>query len=207
MICGTRKLLRSNLRWNTLLLSFLVAALSLPVWAAGEKGCEGLGLNSRPPSQYTRDALEKRLERNPMDVDALINLGSLEEESENIPAAAALFDKAIRASPNCSEGYVFAGLIHERLSGQEESISEADIRKAVTLNPDLRTDGNIQSYVGSHPDLWGRRPVAQTIEEPWRPTVILARSNHLLIGFGAGLFSGTLILALVARARQVRQVT
>jgi tetratricopeptide (TPR) repeat protein len=187
------------LKWRRFILGFLIAVLAVPLWASDEKGCEGLGLNSRPASQYTPGALRKRIQQNPADVDALINLGTLEQERGNAPAAAALFDKAIQAGPGCSEGYYFAGLIHEQLGEKEQGISEADIRKALTLNPDLRTDGNIESYLARHQELWGKRPIAPTVEDPWRPTVILARANHFFIGFGVGLFLATVILRRVAQ--------
>jgi len=171
------------------------------VLAQDEKGCEGVQFVKRPYSEYSPARLKQRLERDAADVDALLNLGSHEEEQGNLREAEAFFDKAIRTRPDCYLGYYFAGLIRDRLSRQELSRSEADIRKALTLNPDLRTDGNIEAYINSHRDLWGVRPVAPAVEEPWRPAVILARANHFFIGLGAGLFLGTVMLAFKARAR------
>jgi len=199
--CAKSMTVSGRALWGAFLILFLLAVFAPSLSAFEEKGCEDVGFAQRAPSQYSQNALKQRLERDPADVDALIHLGIYEQEHGHSSTAAALFDRAISAKPNCSLGYYFAGLIHDGLSNVERSRSEADIRKALTLNPGLRSDGNIQGYMSSHPHLWAVRPVAPVIEEPWRLSRILATANHFLIGLGLGLFMATLIYYIARRGK------
>ena len=59
-------------------------------FAQDEKGCQGVEYVKRSYSQYSTDALQKRLERDSADVDALVNLGIRLEEQGQLTQAEAL---------------------------------------------------------------------------------------------------------------------
>lgn len=177
----------------------LIAASMPPVFAQDDKGCEGVGFAKHSPTQYSLANLRKRLERNPADVDALINLGIDLEEQDQINQAYALYQRAIQAKPDCSLGYLFAGLVEERIGGTASSDAEVKIRKALSLDPSLRRDGNVESFLKRHAPIVTRPPSDET-----RPASsaedLLAFSNHFLIGVGIGILLAMPFL-YVARRR------
>ena len=190
--------LSSCLRW-ILAAATLFAAWGLPVSASEEKGCEGVGFATRRASEYSPGKLKERIQSDRNDVDALIHLGIHLEEQNELSEAEALYARTILAKPDCSLGYLFAGLVRNRISSGENSRAEADIRKAVTLNPSLRMDGNVQGFLSQHPNLWGIRPVTPAAEEPWAVRQVLATANHFFVGLGVGLFLATLVFFVAGR--------
>jgi tetratricopeptide (TPR) repeat protein len=181
------------------------AACLFTIWtpsafAQDEKGCEGVGFARQPPAQYSPESLEKRLKRNPADVDALINLGLHLEEQDQDSKAYKLYERAIQASPGCSLGYMFAGLAEERISGDAASDAEAKLHKALSLDPSLRNDPNVQGFFRRHP-----RPVlGGSSKETQSPSVtndLLGSANRFLIGVGVGLLLATPFVYLARRKR------
>jgi tetratricopeptide (TPR) repeat protein len=169
----------------------LVAALLFAGWmpsvsAENEKGCEGVGFAKLAHAQYSPENLQKRLERNPADVDALINLGIHLEEQDQDSKAYALYEKAIQARPDCSLGYQFAGLVEERISEHAASDADAKMHRVLALDPSLRNDPNVQGFFKRHP----RSVIGSSFKEAPSPSVttdLLATSNRFLVGVGVGL--------------------
>ncbi|HKO03955.1 MAG TPA: tetratricopeptide repeat protein [Candidatus Acidoferrales bacterium] len=145
-----------------------------------------MGYAKQPPGQYSPKSLHKRLERNPKDVDALINLGiDLEEEGQTTQAEV-LYERAIQAQPSCYLGYYFSGLALEGIGGKASADAEVNILRAINLNPSLQTDGNVQGFMSRHPRrMSGVPPKAN--ELPSVTTEYLSSANRFLIGVSVGL--------------------
>ena len=145
-----------------------------------------MGFAKQSSSQYSPENLRKRLDRDPADVDALINLGIHLEEKGQITEADALYERAIQAKPDCYLGYLFAGLVRDRISQEASSDAEAKIRKAISLDPTLRSDPNVQGFLKLHPLTFGGPP-AREIQSPSATDHLLDSANHFFIGVGVGL--------------------
>ncbi len=182
--------------WHVLVAILLFATCTPTVFAQDEKGCQAVEYAKRPYSQYSTDALQKRLERNSADVDALVNLGIRLEEQGQLAQAEALYEKAIQTKPDCSLGYLFAGLVRDRISRKASSEAEANIRKALSLNPSLQNDGNVQGFMKSHLHLMGSvHPVETETRSDARQ--MLATANRFSIGVAVGILLTTVVLCLV----------
>ena len=184
--------------WCILAAACLIALWIPLVSAQDETGCEGVGFAKHSPAQYSPQNLRKRLERNPADVDALINLGIHLEEQDQITQADALYQRAIEAKPDCYLGYLFAGLVESSISGRESSKAEAKIRKAISLDRSLRNDPNVQSFLKSHPLTFGGPP-AKEVQAPSLTGDLLGSANTFLIGVGVGLLLAMPFLYLARR--------
>jgi tetratricopeptide (TPR) repeat protein len=196
MIHGTQRC------WITMLFTLMMASFVPSVFAQNEKGCEGVRFAKHRPSQYSPANLQQRLQRNPNDVDALINLGLRLEEHGKVAQAFGLYEKAIQARPSCYLGYYFAGLAGERVSEQMISDAEGNIRKAITLNPELRTDPNVEPFMKRHSrSMGGYIPIK---EETSETTQILATANRFYIGLAVGLLLATGVLYLARRKEMWR---
>jgi tetratricopeptide (TPR) repeat protein len=170
------------------------------VFAQDEKGCEGVGFAKPPFSQYSPENLRKRIERDPKDVNALIHLGTHLEERDQLRQAEALYDRAIQAKPNCSLGYLFAGLLREKIGREATSDAEANIRKALSLNPSLWNEGNVQGFRMRHPQLMGSVPSSQK-DLPSSTDQLLSGGDRFTIGLGVGLLLATPFVYLARRRR------
>jgi len=184
--------------WRILAAACLVALSVPPVSGQDEKGCEGVGFAKHSSNQYSPEALRKRLERDPADVDALIHLGIHLEEEDHITQADALYQRAIEAKPDCYLGYYFAGLVEARISGQAASGAEAKIRKAISLDSTLRDDPNVQGFLKTHPLTFGRQ-ASKEIQSPSVASELLGSANHFLVGMGIGLLLAMPFLYLARR--------
>jgi Tfp pilus assembly protein PilF len=165
-------------------------------FAQEKKGCEGVGFAKRGSAQYSPKNLQERLKRNPSDVDALIHSGIRLEEQGELTQADALYERAINARPDCYLGYLFSGLVRERIGEEAFSGAESSIRKALSLNPDLRKDGNVQGFMKRHDKLLGDVSVSDK-ERPSHPTDYLSSANNFVIGLGVGLLLATPIIYAV----------
>jgi tetratricopeptide (TPR) repeat protein len=164
------------------------------------KGCEGVAFARHEPRQYTLVALQKRVERNPPDLDAIIHLGLHMEEIGKIEKADNLYLRAIRARPDCYLGYYFAGLVEERISDHLRSESLRKINKALALDPSLRDDPNVRAFLARHP--------SQTRTPTPKPGVLrtplgelVASANRFWIGVGAGFLLAAPLLFFLRRKR------
>ena len=183
----------------------LAAALLFVVWtrsllAQNEKGCEGLGYSKHAPDQYSPGNLQNRLQSDPRDVNALIDLGIHLEEQGQILEANALYERAIQAKPDCYLGYYFSGLAGEQIGEQASTQAEAKIRKALSLNPSLRHDGNVQSFMVRHSPLAGHPPTSEK-ELPSPSEELLGTANRFVVGVGVGLLLAAPLLYLARRKR------
>jgi tetratricopeptide (TPR) repeat protein len=178
----------------------LFAAWTPAVSAQDEKGCEGVGFAKQSSARYSPENLQKRLKRNPADVDALINLGIRLEEQDQFTQAYAEYEKAILAKPECYLGYMFGGLVEERISGNAAADANVKMHKAVSLNPSLRDDPNVQSYFRFHAP-----PVACVSSEEKTSSSatgeLLVSANRFLIGIGVGLLLAAPFVYLARRKR------
>jgi tetratricopeptide (TPR) repeat protein len=127
-----------------------------------------------------------RLERNPKDVDALINLGTHLEEQDQVNQAEALYERAIKARPDCNLGYYFSGLAEERISDNAATDAEVKIRKAISLDQSLQNDPNMQGFLKRHSAPMGGMPSKGT-ESPSGSKEFLASVNRFSLGVGVGL--------------------
>ena len=184
--------------WRILAAAWLFATWMPSVFAQDERGCQGVGFAKQSFTQYSPESLRKRLQRNPKNVDALIHLGSHLEEQDQITQAYALYERAIQAKPGCSLGYLFAGLVEERISGHAASDAEVKMHKALSLDPSLRNDPNVEGFFRRHP----RSVIGASSKETESPSVtnnLLASANHFLIGVGVGLLLSTPFVYLARR--------
>jgi len=182
-------------------LASLLLLICLPsAFAHDTKGCEGVGYTNRPSSEYSAENLKKRVAGHPKDVDALIHLGINLEEKDEFGEAYSLYEKAIQARPDCYLGYYFAGLVTDRISTRSASEAEVNIAKAVSLNPALREDGNIQGFMSRH-----TRRIGDALRSDAGPHSVpgqtLVSANNFYIGLGLGVFCTALLLFL-ARLRR-----
>src|SRR5882672_2937811 len=141
----------------------LVAAWLLAAWVPAAfpqdgKGCEGVQYSKKPFAQYSPEKLQQRIRQDPSDVDALINLGIRLEEQDQTAEAKALYERAIKAKPDCYLGYYFAGLAAETISTDSASEANTKIRKAISLDPRLENDPNVKGFMKRHP-----RPMASAV--------------------------------------------
>jgi tetratricopeptide (TPR) repeat protein len=183
----------------------LAAAWLFAFWppsilAQDQKGCEGVGYAKQPFAQYSPENLRKRLQVEPTDVDTLVNLGIRLEEQDRILEADALYERAIQAKPDCYLGYYFAGLVSERISEQSSTNAEARIHKALSLNPSLQNDGNVEGFMKRHPQLMGGPPTKEKVA-PSLMSDLLATANGFLVGVGVGLLLAASFVYLAHRKR------
>ena len=178
--------------------------LWMPVYPSENgQGCKDVEFVKQPLSRYSPESLRTRLQRNPADVDALLNLGVHLEEQEQISEAEALYEKAIETKPDCYLGYLFAGLVCERIGEKKAGEANADIHKALTLEPNLSNDGNVQGFLKRHmhPPLLN---YVSPIEEDMHPDArrILGAGNRFLIGLGTGVLITSLIFYVTRRTQE-----
>lgn len=169
---------------------FLTSCWTASVFAQAKNGCQDVGYARGPSSQYSVENLQRRLQRDPADVDALIHLGSHLEEQGQIAQAYALYERAIKAKPDCYLGYYFSGLAEERVSENASSDAEVKIRKAISLDVSLQNDPNMQGFLKRHARSIADRPATQA-EPPSTVSDLFAFSNRFLIGVGVGLLLAT----------------
>ena len=182
----------------------LAVVLLLMIWVPSastqdEKGCQGVGYTKHPRSEYAPENLKRLLARDPKDVDALVDMGLHLEEQDQFTQAYGLYERAIEARPSCYLGYYFAGLVGDRISRNAASDAEANIRKALSLNPSLQDDGNVQGFMKRHPQPVGAAAIER--EPPSETSEILATANRFSVGLGVGVLLATLVFYL-ARSRQ-----
>ncbi len=192
--------------WHLVAVVLLLMVWAPPAFTQDEKGCEGVGYTKHPRSEYSPKKLKGLLERDPKDVDALVDLGLHLEERDQFTQAYALYERAIQARPSCYLGYYFAGLVGDRISRNAASDAEAKIGQALSLNPNLRDDGNVQSFMKRH-----ARPVgAVAVQEKVSPSdarEILATANRFSVGLGVGVLLATLVFYLARSRRAASQST
>jgi tetratricopeptide (TPR) repeat protein len=135
-----------------------------------------------------------------LDVDALVSLGIYLEEHGQVRQAVNLYDRAIKAKPNCDLGYYFAGLAEERVSEEMASDAQQKMCKAVNLNAHLQTYPNVVAYFGQHP-LPGARAASGPTPSPPTLSDLLAHGNQFVMGMGAGLLLAALLVYAVGRKR------
>jgi tetratricopeptide (TPR) repeat protein len=183
----------------------LLFAIAAPyVVGQEEKGCDGVRYAKRPHSDYSSENLKRRLERNPGDVDALIHTGLRLEEQDEFDQAYALYKRAIQARPDCSLGYLFAGLVGERISEKMIAEAEANVRQAISLNPKLRHDGNVQGFMKQHSrTMGGYVPLEK--QQPSEAVRVLATASRFYIGLGVGVLLAACAFYL-ARFRRTGRV-
>jgi tetratricopeptide (TPR) repeat protein len=189
--------------WRVLAAAWLFALFATwvpAVFAQDEKGCEGVGFAGPPFSQYSPENLRKQLERNPNDVNALLHLAAYLEEEDQLWQAEGLYERAIQAKPNCYLGYLFAGLLRDRISERTSSLAEANILKALSLKPSLWNDGSLHSFRIRHPDFIRKPPPGQK-ELPSIPQELLSGSDRFTIGLGVGLILATPFIYFARRRR------
>ncbi len=194
---ASRFLLRASC-FSTVALLF--ASLVPCLFAQDDKGCQGVEFAKKPLSLYSPNALRTRLEQNPADVDALIHLGLHLEEQDQFTQAYALYERAIRARPDCHLGYYFAGLVGDRIAGGAAFDAEVKIRRAISLSPGLATDPNVQSFLKRHSQLAARPP---SKEAPSVTDMLLASANRFLVGVGVGLLLAAPLVYVAGRKRMI----
>jgi len=167
----------------------------------GGQGCEDVAYAKARPSEYTPEALRQRLQRNPEDVDALVNLGTRLEEQGQPDEAYVLYQKAIRSKPDCYLGYYFTAFVEETISGRRGSDAIAKIRKAVALDPSLGSDPNVEAFVRRHSELSGVA-YREKIEPSPKAGDLFTSANRFLVGVGVGILL-VLPFLYVARRRRV----
>jgi hypothetical protein len=168
----------------------------LPVFGQSGDGCAGVNFAKAPSDQYSPDNLQKRLAREPKDVDALINLGIHLEEVNQITEAYALYKKAIDAKPDCYLGYQFAGLVADRISRRMSLEADTDIHRALTLNQGIAKDGNVEAFLNRHaPSV---SPPAKNAESVPKNDSVLG-GERFVIGIGVGLLLSTPLIYLLRR--------
>jgi tetratricopeptide (TPR) repeat protein len=186
--------------WGVLLLALALFICVPGARAQDEKGCEGIGYAKHPQSEYSTEKLKARLEKDSRDVDALIHTGLHLEEKEEFEQAHSLYESAIHSKPNCYLGYYFAGLVEDRISRRAAANAEANIGKALSLNPSLHEDGNVQSFMQRH-----ARPTSGTSSSgptiPIDTSHIMTGGNPFCIGLGIGLLLAVLVL-YIAKSRR-----
>jgi len=177
----------SSIRCLRMLAAAWLFAMWVPcAYSQDQEGCEGVGFTKQLFTKYSPENLQKRLEQDPKDVDALINLGIHLEEQDQIVQADGLYERAIQAKPDCYLGYLFGGLVKDRIGRKAFSDAEAGIRKALSLNPSLRNDGNVQGFMKRHPQLVGVQ-LAGEKESSSSTSELLPSANRFLVGMAAGL--------------------
>jgi tetratricopeptide (TPR) repeat protein len=184
--------------WHILAAVWLFATWMPSAFAQDEKGCEGVGYAKQPFAQYSPENLQKRLQRDPADVDALTSLGIHLQEQDQLNQAEALYERAVQAKPDCYLGYYFAGLVEERISTHAASDAEAKMYKALSLNPSLRNDPNVEGFFRRHP----RSVIGASSKETESPSVtnnLLGSANRFLIGVGVGLLLSAPFVYLARR--------
>jgi tetratricopeptide (TPR) repeat protein len=183
----------------------LVATLLFLTWTPAAfpqdvKGCEGVKYSKRPFAEYSPEKLQQRIRQDPSDVDALINLGIRLEEQDQTAEAKALYERAIKAKPDCYLGYYFAGLAAETISTDSASEADTKIRKAISLDPRLENDPNVKGFMKRH-----SRPMASAVptdtEPPPLNRQILAGSNRFYVGMGVGIILAAIIFYFVRLRR------
>jgi len=197
-------------RYPSLFLCCLILGVSVQirpwtpsVFGQDAHGCAGVGFAKRQFKGYGPDILRNRLKDNPSDVDALVHLGLYLEEHGQIRQAVDLYNQAIQAKPNCELGYYFAGLAEDRFSEQIASDALAKMHRALSLDPDLQTDPNVEAFFKWHLQP-GVGAASRPTELPSTPNELLASSNHFIMGLGVGLLLSAPLLYTVRRKR-VRQ--
>lgn len=189
------------MRWHALIKAPLLFTLAAPVACAqGAKGCEGVGFASHPGSDYTVEKLQKRVEEDRKDVDALVHLGLHLEEGGRSAEALALYNQAMLAKPDCYLGHYFAGMAMDRASGKMTADAESEINKSVNLDPSLRDDPNVQSFWKRHAQSFGRIPPAE--EHPSTGLAwVLARADRFLVGLAVGVILTVLAFYVAGHKR------
>ena len=172
--------------WLVIAVACFLAAWTRPVFAQDENGCQGVGFSKQSFKQYSPERLRERISRNPTDVDALIIFGIHLEEQDQINQAEVLYERAIKAKPNCALGYYFSGLAEERISDNAATDAEVKIRKAISLDQSLRNDPNMQGFLKRRFALMGGAPSKRT-ESLSDSKESLASVNRFTLGVGAGL--------------------
>jgi tetratricopeptide (TPR) repeat protein len=183
--------------------SLLLACL--PLSAQSGDGCVGVNFAKAPSDQYSPENLQKRLARDPKDVDALINLGIHLEEVDQITEAYGFYKRAIDARPDCYLGYQFGGLVADRISRKTSSEAGVDIHRALSLNPSIAKDGNVEAFLKSRaPSL--STPVKSAESVPKDVGSAFEGTSRFLIGIGVGLMLSTPFIYLVRRRRSDRSI-
>lgn len=177
----------------------------LPLSAQSGDLCTGVNFAKAPTDQYSPESLQERLARDPKDVDALINLGIHLEEINQITEAYGLYKRAIDARPDCYLGYQFAGLVADRISRRTSSESDVDIHRALSLNPSIAKDGNVEAFLRSHAPSLGA-PVESAESAPKDVGSPFGGTSRFLIGIGVGLMLSTPFIYLVRRRRTDRSI-
>lgn len=180
----------------------LTLGLSRAVAAQDIKGCETVGFAKKRALGYSPEELKRRLEHDPRDTDALLNLGLHLEERGQLQEAYSLHRKAIETAPNCYLGYLFAGMAAERIGREAQEEAERAVRMALSLNPDIQGDPNVQGFIHRHPALRARseRDADPESESFSLPSLILRQP--FLIGIGVGILIAA-PLVYFARRRKV----
>lgn len=169
----------------------------LPVSGQSGDGCTGVSFAKAPSDQYSPENLQKRLARDPKDLDALINLGIHLEEMDQLTEAYALYNRAIDAKPECYLGYQFAGLAADRISRKMSLDADTDIHKALNLNPGIAKDGNVEAFVKRH-----SHSVATPAKSAESPDDGFALGgSRFFIGIGVGLLLSTALIYFLRRRR------
>jgi len=172
-----------------LLFAACVFVSIFPLYARSADGCVGVNFAKSPSDQYSPENLQKRLARDPKDVDALINLGIHLEEVDQITESYGLYKRAIDAKPECYLGYQFAGLVADRISRRTSAEADADIHKALSLDPSIAKDGNVEAFLNRHAPVVSTD--AKSPQSVPKEDVSALGGSRFLIGIGVGLLLST----------------
>jgi len=187
--------------WCTLTVVVLFASCIPAASAQEEKGCRGVNFATHPSEQYSPESLQRRLKQNPRDVDALIHRGIRLAEQEKFAQAYAEYEKAIQAKPDCSLGYLFGGMVQEIISGEADSDAQEKIGKAITLDPSLQSDPNVEGFLRRHAPPTRAAP-AESTASPSFVEDLLASANHFLIGIGVGMLLAVPFVFIAGRRQR-----
>lgn len=182
-----------------LLFTACAFVLFFPPYAQSDDGCAGVNFAKAPSDQYSPENLQRRLDRDPKDVDALINLGIHLEEVDQITEAYALYKRAIDAKPDCYLAYQFAGLVADRISRKTSAEADTDIHKALSLNPSTAKDGNVEAFLNRHAPL--AVAPAKSAESAPKEDSSAWGGSRFVVGIGVGLLLSTAFIYLFRRRR------
>jgi len=132
------------------------------------------------------DSMEKKLQHNPRDFQALITLGLAREQQERLYEALALYKRAIEAKPDDYQGYYFAGQLEDRINRQTPPDVESDIRKAISLKPEVAKESGIAEILERRKSATGQPQAAvetTRYRDPSRPS----NRTSFFVGLGTGI--------------------
>ncbi|MFH3480305.1 tetratricopeptide repeat protein [Xanthobacter sp. V4C-8] len=117
-----------------------------PLWNNAEVQL-ALNLDAVDKSAEARKHLQELIAANPKDLEAIVALGRIQQSRKMFPECAGTYSKAIDLVPNPDKGnwalFYFRGICNER--SKNWPAAEADLKKALILNPD---QPQVLNYLG-----------------------------------------------------------